>query len=109
MTLRIEDCRRALQVRFKVTKAEMLGPRRLRRIARPRQMAMVLARELVPNASTTKIGAMFNRDHTTVVHATRMMGALEEADDAFAIDMAAMRLTLATYAAQQAVRAMEAG
>ena len=53
-----------------LTKEELLSPRRSVRIARARQLAMYLARELT-GLSLTEIARGFDRDHTTVMHAIR--------------------------------------
>jgi chromosomal replication initiator protein len=56
---------------YKIKVAEMYSPKRTRAIARPRQIAMWLARELTPH-SLPEIGDAFGgRDHTTVLHACR--------------------------------------
>ncbi len=59
---------------------EMLGPKRTRSLARPRQVAMALAKELTEH-SLPEIGAAFDgRDHTTVLHACRQIRQLMEGD-----------------------------
>jgi chromosomal replication initiator protein len=64
----------------KVRVADILSKRRNRSIARPRQMAMALAKELT-NHSLPEIGDAFGgRDHTTVLHACRIIHELREAD-----------------------------
>lgn len=56
--------------------SDLLAKRRSRSIARPRQMAMALAKELT-NHSLPEIGDAFNgRDHTTVLHACRKVKEL---------------------------------
>ena len=58
----------------------MLGPKRTRSLARPRQVAMALAKELTEH-SLPEIGAAFDgRDHTTVLHACRQIRQLMEGD-----------------------------
>jgi chromosomal replication initiator protein len=58
----------------------MLSKRRSRSIARPRQVAMTLARELT-NHSLPEIGDAFGgRDHTTVIHACERIRGLRESD-----------------------------
>jgi chromosomal replication initiator protein len=59
---------------FGVTEKELLGPSRLRSVMVPRQVAMVLVRELC-GLSLPRIGAVFGRDHTTVLHALRKVAA----------------------------------
>ncbi len=59
---------------------EMLGKKRTRSLARPRQMAMALAKELTEH-SLPEIGMAFDgRDHTTVLHACRQIRHLMESD-----------------------------
>ena len=59
---------------------EMLGKKRTRSLARPRQVAMALAKELTEH-SLPEIGVAFDgRDHTTVLHACRQIRSLMEAD-----------------------------
>ena len=61
---------------FKVS--DLLSKRRSRSVARPRQMAMALAKELT-NKSLPEIGDSFGgRDHTTVLHGCRKIKALTE-------------------------------
>lgn len=63
---------------YKVKVADILSPRRSRSVARPRQMAMALAKELT-NHSLPEIGDAFGgKDHTTVLHACRQIKKLIE-------------------------------
>ena len=65
---------------FKVKMSDLLSKRRSRSIARPRQLAMALAKELT-NHSLPEIGDAFGgRDHTTVLHACRMIKQLRTTD-----------------------------
>ncbi len=64
------DCRIAAQEAFHLTKAEITARTKLKKIARARQVAMVLSRELA-GETLENIGWFFDRDHTTVVHAER--------------------------------------
>lgn len=71
---------------YKVKVADILSKRRSRSIARPRQMAMALAKELT-NHSLPEIGDHFGgRDHTTVIHACRKVKELVQAETEFADD-----------------------
>ena len=73
----------------------MVSNRRERSVARPRQVAMYLARELTPK-SMPDIGNRFGgRDHTTVLHAVRTIARLVEIDAEFQIDVLALRARLA--------------
>ena len=59
---------------------DLLSPRRTRSLARPRQMAMALAKELTEH-SLPEIGEVFGgRDHTTVLHGCRVIQGLRESD-----------------------------
>ncbi len=65
---------------YKIRVADVLSKRRTRSVARPRQMAMALAKELT-NHSYPEIGDAFGgRDHTTVLHACRKIKELRETD-----------------------------
>lgn len=65
---------------YKLKLSELLSPKRTRNIARPRQIAMYLSKELTP-ASLPAIGDGFGgRDHTTVLHACRTIADLRLAD-----------------------------
>ncbi|HSD37381.1 MAG TPA: chromosomal replication initiator protein DnaA [Rhodocyclaceae bacterium] len=65
---------------YKLKLSELLSPKRTRNIARPRQIAMYLSKELTP-ASLPAIGEGFGgRDHTTVLHACRTIAELRLAD-----------------------------
>ena len=66
---------------FSITLEEMLSPRRSRPLARPRQVAMYLAKKLTTR-SLPEIGRKFaNRDHTTVIHAVKTIEKLIENND----------------------------
>ena len=66
---------------FNIALAEMLSQRRSRPLARPRQIAMYLAKKMTTR-SLPEIGRRFaNRDHTTVIHAVKTITRLSEKDD----------------------------
>ncbi len=66
---------------FNISLTEMLSQRRSRPLARPRQMAMYLAKKMTTR-SLPEIGRRFaNRDHTTVIHAVKTITRLSEKDD----------------------------
>ncbi len=76
----IDDIQRAVCAHFRMDRAEMASQRRVRAVARPRQIAMYLAKELTPR-SFPEIGRRFGgRDHSTVIHAVRTIEALRVAD-----------------------------
>jgi chromosomal replication initiator protein len=65
---------------FKIKMADMHSKKRSRNVARPRQVAMSLAKDLTP-MSLPEIGEAFgNRDHTTVLHACRTISSLRKKD-----------------------------
>ncbi len=66
---------------FNISLSEMLSQRRSRPLARPRQVAMYLAKKMTTR-SLPEIGRRFaNRDHTTVIHAVKTITRLSEQDD----------------------------
>lgn len=82
----IENIQKTVAEYYKIRIADVTAARRTRSVARPRQMAMALAKELT-NHSLPEIGAAFGgRDHTTVLHACRKVKELIESDKQFAED-----------------------
>ncbi|MDX1498406.1 MAG: chromosomal replication initiator protein DnaA [Woeseiaceae bacterium] len=76
----IENIQKTVAAYYKIRVADLLSKRRSRSIARPRQVAMALAKELT-NHSLPEIGDAFGgRDHTTVLHGCRRIAALRETD-----------------------------
>ena len=76
----IENIQKTVADYFKLRVADLLSKRRSRSIARPRQLAMALAKELT-NHSLPEIGDAFGgRDHTTVLHACRRITGLRETE-----------------------------
>jgi chromosomal replication initiator protein len=76
----IENIQRTVAEYYKIKVADLLSKRRNRSVARPRQTAMALAKELT-NHSLPEIGDAFGgRDHTTVLHACRMIVELRQSD-----------------------------
>jgi chromosomal replication initiator protein len=76
----IENIQKTVAEYFKLRVADLLSKRRTRSIARPRQFAMALAKELT-NHSLPEIGDAFGgRDHTTVLHGCRRIQSLRESD-----------------------------
>lgn len=76
----IENIQKTVAEYFKIRVADLLSKRRNRSIARPRQIAMALAKELT-NHSLPEIGDAFGgRDHTTVLHGCRRVVFLREND-----------------------------
>ncbi|SNS84133.1 chromosomal replication initiator protein DnaA [Sphingopyxis indica] len=90
----IDEIQRAVCAHYKLDKAEMASKRRVRAIARPRQVAMYLAKELTPR-SYPEIGRRFGgRDHSTVIHAVRTVEALRVSDSELDAEIAAIRRSL---------------
>lgn len=76
----MENIQRTVAEYYKIKVADLLSKRRNRSVARPRQIAMALAKELTSH-SLPEIGDGFGgRDHTTVLHACRKVRELREAD-----------------------------
>ena len=76
----IENIQKTVAEYFKIRVADLLSKRRSRSIARPRQVAMALAKELT-NHSLPEIGDAFGgRDHTTVLHGCRRIESLRNTD-----------------------------
>ncbi|MDC9724834.1 MAG: chromosomal replication initiator protein DnaA [Gammaproteobacteria bacterium] len=81
---------------FKLRVSDLLSKKRTRSIARPRQIAMALAKELT-NHSLPEIGDAFGgRDHTTVLHACRKVAELKETDIRVAEDYRNLLRTLSS-------------
>jgi|CXWL01.1.fsa_nt_gi chromosomal replication initiator protein len=76
----IDEIQRRVSEHFRIRHAEMVSARRAREVARPRQIAMYLAKQLTPR-SLPEIGRRFGgRDHTTVIHAVRQIEKLRGED-----------------------------
>ncbi|WP_425319651.1 chromosomal replication initiator protein DnaA [Lacimicrobium alkaliphilum] len=74
----IDNIQKTVAEYYKIKVADVLSKRRSRSVARPRQVAMALAKELT-NHSLPEIGDAFGgRDHTTVLHACRKIAQLRE-------------------------------
>jgi len=74
----IDNIQRTVAEYYKIKVADLLSKRRNRSVARPRQLAMALSKELT-NHSLPEIGDAFGgRDHTTVLHACRKVKSLRE-------------------------------
>ncbi|MCJ8352043.1 chromosomal replication initiator protein DnaA [Moritella sp.] len=74
----IDNIQKTVAEYYKIKMADLLSKRRSRSVARPRQVAMALAKELT-NHSLPEIGDAFGgRDHTTVLHACRKIVQLKE-------------------------------
>ncbi|WP_226946660.1 chromosomal replication initiator protein DnaA [Rhizorhabdus phycosphaerae] len=76
----IDEIQRKVSDHYRIRQAEMSSARRAREVARPRQVAMYLAKQLTPR-SLPEIGRRFGgRDHTTVIHAVKQIEKLRQTD-----------------------------
>jgi chromosomal replication initiator protein len=90
----VENIHKTVADFFKVRVSDLLSERRSRSVARPRQVAMALAKELT-NHSLPEIGDAFGgRDHTTVLHACRRIKALRDSDQRISEDYSNLLRTL---------------
>jgi chromosomal replication initiator protein len=86
----IDNIQKVVAEYFKLRESDLRSAKRSRTIARPRQLAMALSKELT-NHSLPEIGEKFGgRDHTTVLYATRKVADLRETDSQVADDYAAL-------------------
>jgi len=90
----IEEIQKRVSEHFNVRVTDMHSARRARAVARPRQVAMYLAKQLTAR-SLPEIGRKFGgRDHTTVMHAVRRIEELKATDPSFAEDVELLRRML---------------
>jgi chromosomal replication initiator protein len=90
----VEGIQKTVADYFKMKPADMHSKRRTRNIARPRQVAMALAKDLT-QMSLPEIGEAFgNRDHTTVLHACRTVATLRKKDQVLNRDYHVLEQTL---------------
>ena len=87
----IEEIQKRVAEHFNIRIADMHSARRARAVARPRQVAMYLAKQLT-SRSLPEIGRKFGgRDHTTVMHAVRRVEELRSGDSEFSEDVELLR------------------
>ncbi len=92
--LTIEEIQRKVAEHYNIRLSDMIGPKRLRAIARPRQVAMYLAKQLTPR-SLPEIGRRFGgRDHTTIMHGVRKIEDLMSTDSQLSDDLLRLRRAL---------------
>lgn len=92
----IEEIQKRVAEHYNIRLSDMHSARRARAVARPRQVAMYLAKQLTAR-SLPEIGRKFGgRDHTTVMHAVRKIEELRGADPNFAEDVDLLRRMLET-------------
>ncbi|MDV7340753.1 chromosomal replication initiator protein DnaA [Terasakiella sp. A23] len=90
----IEEIQKKVAEHFNIRVADMHSARRARSVARPRQIAMFLSKQLT-SRSLPEIGRKFGgRDHTTVMHAVKKVGELTLHDQDFAEDVELLRRML---------------
>lgn len=90
----IEEIQKKVAEHWSIRLTDMSSARRARSVARPRQVAMYLAKQLT-SRSLPEIGRKFgNRDHTTVMHAVSRVTELMERDAGFAEDVELLRRML---------------
>jgi chromosomal replication initiator protein len=92
----VENIQKTVAQYYKLRVADLVSHRRTRSVARPRQVAMALAKELT-NRSLPEIGDAFGgRDHTTVLHACRKVAELRDNDSSIAEEYAILLRTLSS-------------
>ncbi len=90
----IEEIQKRVAEHFNIRISDMSSARRARAVARPRQVAMYLAKQLT-SRSLPEIGRKFGgRDHTTVMHAVRKVEELRAGDSSFSEDIDLLRRML---------------
>ncbi len=89
----IEEIQQKVAERYGIRVSEMQSKRRERTVARPRQIAMYLAKALTPR-SLPEIGRKFDRDHTTVIHAVKKVEEMMAEDASFREEVEGLRRSL---------------
>ncbi len=90
----VEEIQRRVSEHYNIRLSDMIGPKRVRNFARPRQVAMYLAKQLT-SRSLPEIGRRFGgRDHTTVMHGVKRIEELRVSDGQIAEDLELLRRTL---------------
>ncbi len=90
----VEEIQRRVSEHYNIRLSDMIGPKRLRSYARPRQIAMYLCKQLTTR-SLPEIGRRFGgRDHTTVMHGVRRIEELRQQDGQIAEDLELLRRSL---------------
>ena len=90
----VEEIQRKVSEHYNIRLSDMIGPKRLRTYARPRQIAMFLSKQLT-SRSLPEIGRIFGgRDHTTVMHGVRRIEELRAQDGQIAEDLEMLRRAL---------------
>ncbi|CUH86684.1 Chromosomal replication initiator protein DnaA [Phaeobacter sp. CECT 5382] len=90
----VEEIQRKVSEYYNIRMSDIIGPKRLRSYARPRQVAMYLCKQLT-SRSLPEIGRRFGgRDHTTVMHGVRRIEELKSTDGQIAEDVEMLRRAL---------------
>ena len=90
----VEEIQRKVSEHYNIRLSDMLGPKRVRSFARPRQVAMYLSKQMT-SRSLPEIGRRFGgRDHTTVLHGVKRIEELKTQDGQIAEDLEMLRRTL---------------
>ncbi|MGR3342245.1 MAG: chromosomal replication initiator protein DnaA [Paracoccaceae bacterium] len=90
----VEEIQRKVAEHYNIRLSDIIGPKRVRTIARPRQVAMFLAKRMTTR-SLPEIGRRFGgRDHTTVMHGVRRIEELKIKDHQIAEDLELLRRNL---------------
>ena len=90
----IEEIQRKVAEHYNIRLSDMIGPKRLRAVARPRQVAMYLSKQLT-SRSLPEIGRRFGgRDHTTIMHGCKKIEELMATDSQLADDLQMLRRLL---------------
>jgi chromosomal replication initiator protein len=90
----VEEIQRKVSEHYNIRLSDMIGPKRVRSYARPRQVAMYLAKNMT-SRSLPEIGRRFGgRDHTTVMHGVKRIEELRTIDGQMAEDLELLRRAL---------------
>ena len=90
----VEEIQRKVSDHYNIRLSDLIGPKRVRTFARPRQVAMYLAKTMT-SRSLPEIGRRFGgRDHTTVMHGVRKIEELKQQDSQIADDLELLRRSL---------------
>ncbi len=90
----VEEIQRKVSDHFNIRLSDLIGPKRVRTFARPRQIAMYLSKKMT-SRSLPEIGRRFGgRDHTTVMHGVRKIEELKQQDSQIADDLELLRRSL---------------
>ena len=90
----VEEIQRKVSDHYNIRLSDMIGPKRLRSYARPRQVAMYLCKKMT-SRSLPEIGRRFGgRDHTTVMHGVKRIEELKVQDGQIAEDLELLRRAL---------------